>query len=138
MTSRAERKRRLEDIGRYVYNRYRDKAMDAVYRAIKTGRLVHPSTLPCQDCDRQAEYYDHRHYDKPIEVAPVCHGCNLRRGMGSIDFGRINLDLAPFWGNRDVEGYMKLTGQRPYGEDDPAEIVEGAATTDSTMMIHKG
>jgi hypothetical protein len=34
----------------------------------------------CADCGKPATDYDHRDYRKPLEVEPVCHSCNLKRG----------------------------------------------------------
>lgn len=31
---------------------------------------------------RRARDYDHRDYNKPLEVEPVCHSCNMKRGPG--------------------------------------------------------
>jgi hypothetical protein len=36
--------------------------------------------MQCVDCGAQARDYDHRDYNKPLEVDPVCRRCNLRRG----------------------------------------------------------
>jgi hypothetical protein len=36
--------------------------------------------MQCVDCGAQARDYDHRDYNKPLEVNPVCRRCNLRRG----------------------------------------------------------
>jgi len=52
----------------------------AVAKAIRKGQLPHPTTLKCTDCGEQAKCYDHRDYDKPLEVDAVCRGCNARRG----------------------------------------------------------
>ena len=32
------------------------------------------------DCGKQAHEYDHRDYDKPLEVEPTCKSCNSKRG----------------------------------------------------------
>ena len=50
-----------------------------VFKAIKKGLLEPASDHACEDCGIQATQYDHRDYRKPLMVAPVCHGCNLRR-----------------------------------------------------------
>jgi hypothetical protein len=34
----------------------------------------------CVDCGAPAVFYDHRDYDKPFDVVPVCRSCNIRRG----------------------------------------------------------
>lgn len=55
-------------------------AHQAVYRAIKTGVLPKPDSLPCVDCGVPATDYDHRSYAKPLEVDAVCRSCNKKRG----------------------------------------------------------
>jgi hypothetical protein len=52
----------------------------AVYRARKDGLLRPPGDFACQDCGKQAEVYDHRDYNRPLDVAPVCRSCNVMRG----------------------------------------------------------
>jgi hypothetical protein len=56
------------------------KAMTAVNKAIKKGIIASPKTLICVDCERPGECYDHRDYNKPLDVVPVCRKCNYRRG----------------------------------------------------------
>lgn len=53
----------------------------AVTRAINDG-LLPPlkGQIFCVDCGRPAQCYDHRDYDKPLEVDPVCLKCNVNRG----------------------------------------------------------
>ena len=58
----------------------KDAAGLAVAGAIRDGRLQRPSCFKCADCDRQAQQYDHRDYNKPLDVHPVCRSCNLKRG----------------------------------------------------------
>jgi hypothetical protein len=55
-------------------------AMYQVKKAIKKGILASLKTLICVDCERPAEVYDHRDYNKPLDVVPVCRKCNHRRG----------------------------------------------------------
>ena len=38
------------------------------------------------DCGAPARHYDHRDYNKPLEIEPVCVRCNLLRGH-AIPFG---------------------------------------------------
>lgn len=54
----------------------------AVKRAVKRGLIpdLAAQFVPCPDCGERATVYDHRDYDKPLDVVAVCHGCNLRRG----------------------------------------------------------
>lgn len=53
-----------------------------VARAIRRGELPHPvrDCLKCTDCSGNAIEYDHRDYNQPLAVQPVCRRCNLRRG----------------------------------------------------------
>lgn len=39
-------------------------------------------SVPCDDCGKAAQEYDHRDYKKPLEVDPVCKACNFARGPG--------------------------------------------------------
>lgn len=56
------------------------EAHTAVARAIRHGEIPAPATLACTDCGGQAQQYDHRDYNFPLVVEPVCRPCNLRRG----------------------------------------------------------
>lgn len=38
------------------------------------------ASIRCVDCGAVATEYDHRDYAKPLEVEPVCRGCNALRG----------------------------------------------------------
>jgi hypothetical protein len=60
-----------------------------VQRAIKHGYLPKPSTLTCLDCGQPAQVYDHRDYNKPLDVEPVCHACNIKRGP-ALPFVHVN------------------------------------------------
>lgn len=48
--------------------------------AVKRGRLQPARTFNCTDCGAPAVCYDHRDYNKPLDVQPVCHKCNVNRG----------------------------------------------------------
>lgn len=51
-----------------------------VAKAIRRGQLRRPSEFPCAGCGGPAIEYDHRDYNLPLVVEPVCRSCNLRRG----------------------------------------------------------
>lgn len=51
-----------------------------VQAAIREGRLPDPATLQCVDCAAPALEYEHRDYNQPLMVVPICRSCNLRRG----------------------------------------------------------
>lgn len=57
-------------------------AMSQVHRAIQNNKLINLaiSYINCSDCKSRATVYDHRDYNKPLEVEPVCRGCNYQRG----------------------------------------------------------
>jgi hypothetical protein len=59
-----------------------NRAHKAVQYAVKIGKLPNLKVefVKCSDCDKRATRYDHRDYSKPLDVVPVCHGCNLLRG----------------------------------------------------------
>jgi hypothetical protein len=55
-------------------------AYKQVNRAIRAGDIPKPTDLNCADCGGPARDYDHRDYNKPLEVDPVCRSCNKLRG----------------------------------------------------------
>jgi len=59
------------------------RAHSQVALAVARGDLPRVNDLACVDCgEYRAQCYDHRDYTKPLEVEPVCGGCNKRRGPG--------------------------------------------------------
>ena len=58
------------------------RARDTVRRLIRKGLLskLTRGLIKCTDCPKMAVEYDHRDYNKPTEVEPVCKSCNDRRG----------------------------------------------------------
>lgn len=56
-------------------------APSAVAQAIAKGILPQLNgSVACVDCGKGAQVYDHRDYNFPLQVAPVCQRCNLKRG----------------------------------------------------------
>ena len=55
-------------------------AIYQVKKAIRKGLLAPVKTLTCVDCGKPSECYDHRDYNKPLDVVPVCRSCNFHRG----------------------------------------------------------
>lgn len=51
-----------------------------VSRAIASGHLRRPDCFRCVDCGKPATQYEHRDYNRPLKVDPVCRTCNRRRG----------------------------------------------------------
>ena len=56
------------------------EAKKKVYIAVRRGDLPRASELKCADCGKSAEVYDHRDYNLPLNVNPVCKSCNAIRG----------------------------------------------------------
>lgn len=64
-------------------SRYFTLAHAYVEAAVRHGDLPKlDGSVPCTDCGRAAQEYDHRDYKKPLEVDPVCRACNAARGPG--------------------------------------------------------
>lgn len=61
---------------------YNNRARELVNYAVKLGIIPKASAYKCADCGEQAQAYDHRDYNKPLDVHPVCQPCNNKRGMG--------------------------------------------------------
>lgn len=50
--------------------------------AIFNGFIPPASQFFCVDCGEKAREYDHRDYNKPLDVEPVCSSCNQKRSHG--------------------------------------------------------
>lgn len=85
-----------------------------VHRAITSGALRHPRGMACADCGGAAVEYEHRDYNEPLRVEPICRRCNLRRGpaipiRGS--FARlVNLGLRPYRNRHPVQRILVALG----------------------------
>ncbi|MFD1709823.1 hypothetical protein FVQ98_14190 [Ottowia sp. GY511] len=55
-------------------------AYRAVQREIAAGRMLPARHYKCVDCKKQALDWDHRDYNRPLDVEPVCRSCNKKRG----------------------------------------------------------
>lgn len=58
------------------------QAQAVVSRMVKSGQLLSPIGLNCADCNGPACEYEHRDYNHPTKVEPICRRCNLKRGPG--------------------------------------------------------
>jgi hypothetical protein len=56
------------------------KAIYAIKKEILAGRLKPAKECLCVDCNKFAYVYDHRDYNKLLDVVPVCSSCNRKRG----------------------------------------------------------
>jgi len=115
---------RLEH-GRYVRQSIltgREEAMTEVAKAIRDGRLSHPSELSCSDCHGQATEYDHRDYRRPLDVDPVCRRCNLLRGpaipVPGFFSSSIRQGYSPYRLNKRVRQLFEAIGADPSVLDD--------------------
>jgi hypothetical protein len=66
-----------------IYRKYgtgQVEAIKAVKREVKEGRMQPPTAFACVDCGEPAVAYEHRDYNRPLDVEPVCRSCNGHRG----------------------------------------------------------
>ena len=60
---------------------YTEMARALVEFHVDTNRIPRPDSMPCHDCGFMAEFYEHRNYNKPLHIAPICRSCNAVRGL---------------------------------------------------------
>lgn len=65
------------------WQRAKQLAHVEVNKAVRVGRLPPARGQTCADCGGLACEYDHRDYSRPLDVAAVCHPCNVRRGQAA-------------------------------------------------------
>jgi hypothetical protein len=67
--------------GNWETNGGKQYAGTIVGAAVRRGYLPKlDGSVPCIDCGRAAQHYDHRDYNYPLLVQPVCRSCNSKRG----------------------------------------------------------
>ena len=69
--------------------RRRDRAREAVYRAVKSGTLVPATDLSCLSCGQPAQEYDHyKGYERTVwlDVEPVCIPCHRARASSRVRY----------------------------------------------------
>lgn len=74
--------KRSKEYNERIKNTNMAKAKTEVFKAVRSGSLDRPNSLFCLDCGRKAQVYDHRDYNFPLDVDPVCRKCNKKRGIG--------------------------------------------------------
>lgn len=59
-----------------------NKAISKLHWQITIGNIIDlkKEYVSCSYCDKRAIQYDHRDYNKPLEVMPVCQSCNKKLG----------------------------------------------------------
>lgn len=80
------------------------RASAFVCRAVKAGKLKRPTEFTCADCGRPATRYDHRDYNAPLVVEPVCATCNQLRGPA--------IPRKGFFQKAFEEGHVDIYGSR--------------------------
>lgn len=58
----------------------RAASIAAIAKEVNSGRIMAAKNYYCVDCGRPANHYDHRDYNKPLVIEPVCRKCNYDRG----------------------------------------------------------
>lgn len=69
-----------QETRRHIFESGQPRAAAAIARAIAVGILKPARGQNCVDCGAPAVEYDHRDYNKPLVVEPVCRSCNVLRG----------------------------------------------------------
>ncbi len=72
--------RKCCDACRAVRRRVQAAACNALHIARNSGAIDWATAHTCVDCGAPASDWDHRDYDKPLDVVPVCRRCNVLRG----------------------------------------------------------
>lgn len=75
--SKRESRRQYQEARR---NSLQQWAQNKLNVAIRNGQVMKACAFRCKDCGKPAQVWDHRDYNKPLEVEAVCRGCNARRG----------------------------------------------------------
>ena len=84
-------------------------AHKAVHAAVSRGTLLAASKCKCVDCGAQAEHYDHRDYEKPLDVEPVCRKCNNARGPAiGVKWMRERKQWTPKFNNASLKEHVLL------------------------------
>jgi hypothetical protein len=101
-------------------------AMSRVHAAIRDGRLPSPRSLRCADCAGPAREYEHRDYNEPLRVDPICRRCNLLRGPAKPLAGTVELMLArghiPYQTIASAKKLCKVMGQPHVADALPARL----------------
>ena len=63
-----------------AYRLAQRRAVTTTTKRVKGGLILKATAHKCVDCGKQASEYDHRDYDKPEQIEPVCASCNRKRG----------------------------------------------------------
>ncbi len=101
-------------------------AGSAARAAVRDGLLPPVGEQRCADCGGQAEQYDHRDYNKPLQVDPTCRSCNLSRGPAIPLQGAVERLLArglvPYRQRRRVAQLCALMGKPSLANGLPSRV----------------
>ena len=82
-TGRAYRKKHGKEIYDRIKRSGQKQAKEAAHYAVRSGKLpdLKVDYVVCCDCGKsRATQWEHRDYNKRLQVDPVCQSCNLLRG----------------------------------------------------------
>jgi len=120
---------RFEKYRRNIFESGARNAHSIVSCHVRHGLLPKPSEFKCADCDKQAEAYDHRDYNKPLDVEPVCRRCNSLRGKAIPSV--IKYSVPP------TKKYLRVTEVIGFfGSREQAAIKIGVCTVSIRNWIH--
>ncbi len=112
----------------------KDVAQRMVSISIRGGLLPKPRLLACVDCGGAASEYEHRDYNEPLRVEPICRRCNLRRGPAIPKHGSVDQLLA-----HGLVPYRSMRATRmlfaSLGRPDVAELVRRKPTIDDWRRL---
>ena len=99
------------------------RAQALVQIEISRGAIPHPKSLRCVDCDAPAVEYEHRDYNRPLHIEPICRSCNLKRGPAIPRAGAVELLLSlgrsPYATRNALEKLGRLLGVPDVAADIP-------------------
>jgi len=72
-------------------------ATNIISRQVRKGYRQKASKYKCADCGKSAHVWEHRDYNKPLAVEPVCFSCNRKRGS-AIPADNFSLSFWYYWG----------------------------------------
>lgn len=72
------------------------RSNNTLSKFVNAGYIPPASNFRCVDCNLRAYGWEHRDYNKPLDVVPTCQSCNRLRGPGiPLEAGKM-LDVSGF------------------------------------------
>lgn len=102
----------LQGEERIAWSKLRNKAASAVRRSVVNGNLpnLKEKEVKCVLCSRRAQVYHHDDYAKPLDVIPVCSGCNVHRLGTNAPTVPSNKKSCPTCGSNNT--YARIDGSK--------------------------